>query len=82
MATLKRCIFVVGQLWLVTIGFVAAGYDNAADGWVAPGCFQQQIGATNIGFKRRHWRPVGNRNDRLGSQVEDNINFVFRQRSL
>src|SRR5688572_13390348 len=79
MTTLQGGILMIREFALIAIGFVAAGDDYAFDRWIAPGGFEEKPGPFDVGLEGGQRNSVSNAHNRLGSQVEDRINFIFGQ---
>src|SRR5215813_2884410 len=78
----QRAIFVVRQLIVRAVGFVARGDDHALDGLAAAAGFEQRIRAANVGLEGRKRRTVGGADDGLRGKMKDGLDLVLGHDAL
>ncbi len=79
MLTLQRCIFIVRQSFLIAVGLIRGSDNDLAYPRAAAAGLQQIPCAGDIGLEGGDRIAIGNGNDRLSSQVNNRIDFVFAQ---
>ncbi len=78
----QRHRFVVGQRFLIAVGFIRRGQHDLLHSRAAPACLEHRPCPADIGLERRHRVTVGDRDDRLRREVNNGIDLIFAQDTL
>src|SRR4029077_16847239 len=82
MTALQRHRLCIGKMLLVAVGLIGGRDDNRRDLWRTAASLKQIPGALDIGGEGRYRVAIGDADDGLGRQMEDNFDFVLAQGAL
>ena len=82
MPTYKWGILSIRQLSLSPVGLVTGGNDNSTNAFSPASGLKHIPGALNVRTEGRQRILVGNTNDRLCTEMENDFNFVFVKRAF